>query len=137
MSIYTKATSFVLDSLWSKPHFREFFIDHVNDRASLEALNSAVFEPAYLTFKDMLDEYTLDVLESQVMSEMMSSLNKQQGFKDVWAVWDEQSRDLFIGEQAELALAKLMFQVYHQRLDTAFRMAYIIYMAAEGTKPMN
>ncbi len=134
MSMYTKAASFVLDMLWEDEAFREYFYDLDAELADLGPLSQAVFEPAYLRFKDSLDTDALQMLESQVTQDLLTPLFRRPGFREMWEQWDEETREAFIKEQTELQLAKLLFQVYDQQLSTVYKQAYANYLAQHETR---
>lgn len=133
MSIYTKAASFILDSLWSKDDFRDYFYDLGTELADLGPLTQEVFEPTYVAFKNALDDNALMMLESQVTADLLSPLLKQENFRRMWDQWDKATRNHFIQEQSELHLAKLLIQVYDQQLDERYRQAYTNYLAGKET----
>ncbi len=133
MSVYTKAASFVLDTLWEDNDFRDYFYELDAELADLGPLSQTVFEPAYLKLKASLDEEALLMLESQVTKDLITPLLKQANFRRMWAEWDQQTRDEFIKEQSELQLARLLIQVYDRELDLAYRKAYAGYLAGQET----
>jgi hypothetical protein len=133
MSAYTKAASFVLDTLWEDDDFRDYFYDLDTELADLGPLSQTVFEPAYVHFKNGLDEHALQLLESQVTTDLLGPLYDRKGFREMWDQWDPETRNEFIQEQSELQLAKLLVQVYDRQLDTAYRQAYAHYLAAQET----
>ena len=133
MSTYTKAASFVLDTLWNNDDFRDYFYELDTELADLGPLTQVVFEPAYLRFKDALDNHALLLLQSQVTTDLLAPLYDRKGFREMWDQWDQKTRDEFIKEQSELQLAKLLIQVYDSELDAAYREAYANYLAGHET----
>lgn len=131
MSRYTKAASYILDTLWENDSFRTHFHALDVDLADLGPLTQAVFEPAYITFKADLDPHALQMLDNQVTRDLLMPLQHRQGFRALWDQWDVATRVAFIHEQTELQLAKLLIQVYDQQLDTAYRAAYTRYRAGQ------
>lgn len=131
MSTYTKAASFVLDTLWEDEGFRQYFYDLGAELSDLGPLSQIVFEPAYMRFKAELDTKALLLMESQVTEDLLSPLYKRPGFREMWEQWDEETRDAFIKEQSELQLAKLLIQVYDQQLSERYRQAYAEYLAQQ------
>lgn len=129
MSAYTPAANHVLDTLWADQSFRQYFYDLGAELADLGPLIQTVFEPAYLRFKAELDSDALLMLESQVTLDMLAPLQRRAGFREMWAEWDQQTRDEFVKEQSELQLAKLLIQVYDQQLAAAYQRAYRDYLA--------
>jgi hypothetical protein len=133
MSAYTKAASFVLDSLWEHDEFRDFCYSLDAELADLGPLTQSVFEPAYLQFKASLDENALLMLESQVTADLLSPLLGRPGFREIWAQWDLATREEFIQEQSELQLARLLIQVYDQQLIALYKHAYKHYLTNRET----
>ena len=133
MSTYTKAASFVLDTLWEEDSFRQYFYDLDAELVDLGPLVQLVFEPAYLRLKAELDPNALQMLESQVTTDLLAPLHRRPGFREMWEQWDSQTRQDFIDEQTELQLAKLLIQVYDRQLDAAYRAAYANYLAQQET----
>ncbi|MBN1966776.1 MAG: hypothetical protein JW910_19140 [Anaerolineae bacterium] len=133
MSAYTKAASFVLDTLWEADDFRAFFYGLDLELADLGPLSQKVFEPAYVAFRGALDDDALFMLESQVTQDLMAPLLQRPKFRDIWQQWDEATREEFIKEQAELQLARLLIQVYDEPLAAAYRAAYTTYAAQHDT----
>jgi len=134
MSTYTKAASFVLDTLWENEDFRDYFYHLDAERADLGPLPQVVFEPAYLQLKAGLDDAALQMLEAQVTTDLLTPLHRRPGFREMWEQWDSQTRQEFIDEQSELQLAKLLIQVYDRQLDAAYRAAYANYLAQQETR---
>jgi hypothetical protein len=130
MSAYTKAASFVLDSLWEDDSFRQYFYALGAELADLGRLSQIVFEPAYVRFKAALDADALFLLETQVTTDLLTPLQRQPGFREMWAAWDETTREEFIREQSELQLAKLLIQVYDRQLADCYQNAYRAYLEA-------
>ena len=133
MSRYTRAASSVLDTLWQDDDFRQYFYDLDAELADLGPLVQVVFEPAYLRLKTEMDPNALQMLESQVTTDLMAPLHRRPGFRAMWEQWDSQTRQDFIDEQTELQLAKLLIQVYDRQLDAAYRAAYANYLAQQET----
>ncbi len=134
MSTYTKAASFVLDTLWEDDDFRDYFYNLDAELADLGPLTQIVFEPAYLALKAGLDDTALQMLEAQVTTDLLTPLYRRPGFREMWEQWDSQTRQDFIDEQSELQLAKLLIQVYDRQLDAAYRAAYASYLAQQETR---
>lgn len=129
MSAYTKAASFILDTLWQDDGFREHFHRLGVSLADLGHLVDTVFVPAYLWFKRSLDPADLARLQKSVVVPLIIPLLRQPSFREMWEQWDQATQLAFVREQTELPLAKLLIQVYHQQLDAAFRQAYARYSA--------
>ena len=133
MSRYTKAASYVLDTLWKAETFRVYFYDLDTDLTDLGPLVQIVFEPAYLKVKQTLEPAALHRLEAQVTTDLLTPLYRRPGFREMWEQWSEKTRQDFIHEQSELQLAKLLIQVYDQELATAYQKAYAGYLAGHET----
>lgn len=133
MSRYTKAASHILDTLWEDDDFRQYFYDLDAELADLGPLVQLVFEPAYLRLKSEMDPNALEMLESQVTTDLLAPLHRRPGFREMWEQWDADTRQDFIDEQTELQLAKLLIQVYDRQLDAAYRAAYANYLAQQET----
>ncbi len=127
MSAYTKAVSFLLDTLWQNDGFRQYFRRQGVGLADLGHLIDAVFVPAYLWFKRSLDPADLARLQKSVVVPLIIPLLRKPAFREMWEQWDQATQLAFVREQTELPLAKLLIQVYHQQLDAAFRQAYARY----------
>ncbi len=134
MSAYTKAASFILDTLWEEDDFRSYFHLLDTELTDLGPLIEIVFEPAYLGLKRTLDPNALEMLEIQVATDLLAPLQKQPNFREMWVQWDEKTREEFIAEQSELQLARLLIQVYDRQFDTAYREAYARYLASQETQ---
>lgn len=129
MSAYTKAASFILDTLWQDDGFREYFRHLGVSLADLGHLIDTVFVPAYLWFKRSLDPADLARFQKSVVVPLIIPLLRQPSFREMWEQWDQATQLAFVREQTELPLAKLLIQVYHQQLGAAFRQAYARYSA--------
>jgi hypothetical protein len=131
MSMYDKAASAVLDTLWDDTGFREFFHQRGYDLAALGPLIPGVFVPAYLTVRQSLDGGALAMLEAQVTEDLLSPLYDRPNFRQIWDEWDQATRDAFLREQSEMQLGLLLVMVYDQQLVEAYKRAFENYLDAE------
>lgn len=125
MSVYLKAASAILDSLWEDPAFRDFFYDRGYDLGSLGALIGDVFVPAYLSVKRMLEGGALEMLETQVTEDLLVPLYNRPNFREAWNEWDQATRDTFLREQSEMQLGLLLAMAYDAQLASAYRQAFL------------
>ncbi|MBN1679391.1 MAG: hypothetical protein JW966_03815 [Anaerolineae bacterium] len=132
MSVYDKAASAVLDTLWEEIGFRTFFHNLGYELADLGPLIPRVFVPAYLSVKATLEPEALDLLETQVTKELLIPLAKRPHFREAWEHWDQATRDSFLREQSEMQLGRLLVMVYDNELATAYKNAFLSHIRSNG-----
>src|SRR5215471_1010824 len=106
MCVYCSAASRMLDLLWEDDDFRDYFHARGRDLSDLGKLTHEVFVPAYRKVKDALDPAGLRMLEAQLTQDMLQPFYDRPGFRQVWEEWDQPTRDAFVQEQSEVALAE-------------------------------
>jgi hypothetical protein len=127
MCNYCKAASAVLDTLWEEPDLREHFHALGVDLSDLGPLTHEVFVPAYLAVKEVLDAQALTMLEAQVAEDLLSPYYDRTGFREIWDEWDEETRQGFVSEQSEAALAGLLLRLYADEFADAYKSAFAAY----------
>ena len=130
MSLYDKAASAVLDTLWEDHQFRAFFHDLGYELADLGPLIPEVFVPAYVDFKYSLEGGALEMLEAQVTQDLLSPLYDRPNFREMWEQWDQPTRDAFLREQSEMQLGLLLVMVYETELTDVYQRAFLDYLDA-------
>ena len=130
MYVYDKAASVVLDTLWERLDFRAFFYQHDYTLSDLGPLIHQVFVPAYLRVKASLQGGELELLEAQVADDVLVPLYQRPNFREMWESWDQETRDAFVREQIEMALAREMMQHHEALFMEAYRRAFVAYLEA-------
>ena len=130
MCIYCKAASEVLDTLWQDSDFRTFFHDRGYDLSDLGPMTHDVFVPAYWQVKGRLRGGVLEMLEAQVMDDVLVPLAQRPGFRAAWDAWDQRTRDVFLREQSEMRLARLVIRDHELALSNAYRQAFLAHISA-------
>jgi hypothetical protein len=133
MCFYCKAASTVLDTLWAEPEMREHFYGLDRELSDLGPLVHEVFVPAYRAVKDQLDLEAMKLLEAQVTEDLLSPFYDRPGFRQVWDEWNQETREEFILEQAEIHLARLLLRFYADEFADAYKAAYDAYLAHSQT----
>ena len=128
MSVYDKAASVVLDTLWERPDFRASFHQHDYTLNDLGPLIHQVFVPAYLRVKASLQGGELELLEAQVADDVLVPLYQRPNFREMWESWDQETRDVFVREQIEMALALEMLQQHEALFRDAYYRAFVAYL---------
>lgn len=128
---YDQAASVVLDTLWADREFRHYFHQHDYTLPDLGPLLARVFVPAYLRAKEALRGGPLELLEAQVTQDLLTPLYDQPTFREAWDQWDAPTRDAFLREQSEMALAQLLVATYPALLSTFYREAFRAFLAGE------
>jgi hypothetical protein len=90
-------------------------------------LTHEVFAPAYLQMKGNLDSEGLALLEAEVTEDLLSPYYERPGFRRIWDEWDQETRDSFVREQSEVALAQLLLKLYAEDFADAYKAAYADY----------
>jgi hypothetical protein len=131
MSLYDQAASKVLDLLWEEEDFRSYFHSLGADLSDLGPLTVEVFVPAYLKVKKGLDAQSLELLEADVTQDLLEPFYDRPGFRQVWAEWDQETRDEFIREQSEVRVATLLIQIYADQFAEAYKASFETYHARQ------
>jgi hypothetical protein len=127
MCFYCKAASTVLDALWDDQDFRDHFHANGAELSHLGHLTHEVFVPAYLAVKEQLDSNALSMLEGQVAEDLLAPYYDRPGFREIWDEWDQATREAFVGEQSEVALANLLLYLYASTFADTYKSAYAAY----------
>ncbi len=128
MYVYDKAASVVLDALWERQDFRAFFYRHNYALPDLGPLIHRVFVPAYLRVKESLQGGELELLEAQVADDVLVPLYRRPNFRKMWDSWDQETRDVFVREQIEMALARELLRHYETLFLNAYYQAFEAYL---------
>jgi hypothetical protein len=128
MSMYLKASSAVLDTLWEDQAFRAFFHEYGYDLGDLGALIADVFVPAYRRVRQSLAGGALEMLEAQVTQDILAPLHDRPTFRRAWEEWDQATREEFLREQSEMQLGLLLVMTYDAQLADAYQQAFVEYI---------
>jgi hypothetical protein len=135
MSVYDKAASAVLDTLWEDHQFRSFFYQYDYELSDLGPLIPSVFVPAYLSIKRTLQGGALEMLEAQVTEDLLTPLYDRPNFRVMWEEWDQATREAFLREQSEMQLGLLLVMVYDAQLVEAYQQAFLDYLYEQNKRP--
>lgn len=124
MCIDCRAASRVLDYLWDDPDFRAEFTLEGFELGALAPLLHEVFAPAYRRVRRSLEGGPLEMLEAQVAETVLTPLQEQPHFRDLWREWTQHERSLFLRENSEMLLGERLAEAYPSLFADAFLDAF-------------